>query len=39
MTMTDVALWLILVAMLAIVPIGCVFTRPEKKDHAKTAAE
>lgn len=37
MTMTDAALWLILIALLAIVPIGCVMTRPQKKDDANSA--
>lgn len=38
MTMTDAALWLILIGILAIVPIGCVVTWPKKKtDEAKTA--
>jgi hypothetical protein len=31
MTVTDISLWLILVAIVAIVPIGCVLTRPKKK--------
>jgi hypothetical protein len=39
MTMTDAALWLILIALLAIIPIGCVMTRPKKKDDAKTVAK
>ena len=43
MTMTDAGLWLILIATLAIVPIGCVATRPKKdaaiKEAAKPAAE
>jgi len=39
MTMTDAALWLILIGIIAIVPIGCVVTRPKKKTHdAKTTA-
>jgi hypothetical protein len=32
MTMTDVALWIIFAAMIAIVPCGCYFTRPRKKE-------
>jgi len=39
MTMTDAALWLILIAILAIVPIGCVMTRSKKIDDAKTVAK
>ena len=35
MTMTDAALWLILIAILAIVPIGCFVTRPKKAAPAK----
>lgn len=30
MTMIDVALWIILAAIIAIVPIGCVLTREKK---------
>ena len=35
MTMTDAALWVILAALLAIIPIGCVATRPKKAAPAK----
>ena len=36
MTMTDVALWIILVALIALVPIGCVLTRQrQKKIHLR----
>ncbi|MFZ0610248.1 MAG: hypothetical protein WBD53_07565 [Xanthobacteraceae bacterium] len=35
MTMTDAALWLILIATLAIVPIGCVLTWPKKDAPAE----
>jgi hypothetical protein len=31
MTMTDVALWIIFAALIALVPIGCILTRPTKK--------
>ncbi|MGC1778406.1 MAG: hypothetical protein WBB34_10700 [Xanthobacteraceae bacterium] len=42
--MTDAGLWLILIATLAIVPVGCVLTRPKKitpdqKEHAPPVAE
>jgi hypothetical protein len=39
MTMTDAALWLILIALVAIIPIGCVMTRPKKKDDVKTVVK
>jgi hypothetical protein len=32
MTLMNVGLWLVLVAMLAIVPIGCIMTRQKKTD-------
>jgi hypothetical protein len=32
MTLTNLGLWLVLVGLLAIVPIGCIMTRPEKKE-------
>jgi hypothetical protein len=28
---TNIALWLILIAMIAIIPCGCVMTRPREK--------
>jgi hypothetical protein len=31
MTMTDAALWTILALLIALVPIGCIMTRPKKK--------
>jgi hypothetical protein len=31
MTMTDAAMWIILALLIAIVPIGCIMTRPKKK--------
>jgi hypothetical protein len=31
MTMTDVALWIIFAALIVIVPVGCILTRPAKK--------
>jgi hypothetical protein len=33
MTLTDIALWIILVALIAIVPIGCVMTRSGKSSR------
>jgi hypothetical protein len=40
MTLIDIALWLIFIALLALLPIGCILTRPVKKDAppADTAA-
>ena len=33
--LTDIALWLILIAMLALIPAGCILTRaPKHKDPA-----
>jgi hypothetical protein len=33
--LTDIALWFILVGMFALMPIGCIMTRPPKHtDHA-----
>jgi len=37
-TMTDAALWVILVALLALIPIGCVMTRPKKETSKKDDA-
>jgi hypothetical protein len=34
MTLTNLGLWAVLVALLAIVPIGCLMTRPKKKPLA-----
>jgi hypothetical protein len=31
MTMTDVGLWIIFAALIALVPAGCILTRPTKK--------
>jgi hypothetical protein len=31
MTMTDVALWIILAALIVLVPVGCILTRQTKK--------
>ena len=39
MTMTDVALWIILAALIALVPIGCVLTRPTTKEVPPKAAK
>jgi hypothetical protein len=32
MTLIDIALWLIFIALLALLPVGCIMTRPIKKD-------
>jgi hypothetical protein len=34
MTLTNLALWAVLIGLFAIVPIGCVMTRPKKKPLA-----
>jgi hypothetical protein len=39
MTMTDAALWLIFIAIIVIVPIGCVVTRPKKIVPGKETVE
>jgi hypothetical protein len=34
--LTNIALWLILIAMFALIPVGCLMTRSSKHtDHAK----
>ena len=40
MTLTNFLLWLVLAGLIALVPIGCVMTRPSKKHapHADTKA-
>ena len=40
MTLTNFLLWLVLAGLIAIVPIGCVMTRPSKKHvpHADNQA-
>jgi len=38
MTFTDVALSLIAVAILALLPVGCILTRSPRKDPHKPAA-
>ena len=36
MTMTDAALWVILVLLIALIPIGCFMTRPKPNEpHQK----
>ena len=37
--MTDVALWIILVALIALVLTGCILTRPTKKDDPPKASK
>jgi hypothetical protein len=32
MNLTNIGLWLILIAMIALIPCGCIMTRPRKKD-------
>jgi hypothetical protein len=32
MTLTNLGLWLVLVGLIAIVPIGCIMTRQKKAD-------
>jgi hypothetical protein len=32
MTMAELELWIIFVAIIAIVPCGCILTRPKKND-------
>jgi len=32
MTLTNLGLWVILAALLALIPCGCIMTRPSKKD-------
>jgi len=32
MNLTDIGLWLILIATIALIPCGCIMTRPRKKD-------
>jgi hypothetical protein len=34
MTLTNLALWAVVIGLFAIVPIGCVMTRPKKKPLA-----
>jgi len=36
--MTDVALWIILAALIALVPAGCIMTRSKKKDEPPNTA-
>jgi hypothetical protein len=31
MTLVNLALWLIFAALIALIPIGCIMTRPNKK--------
>jgi hypothetical protein len=36
MTLTNLGLWIVLLALLALIPCGCVFTRPRKHNPAAT---
>ena len=36
--LTNIALWLILIALFTLVPVGCIMTRsPKHTDHAKVS--
>ena len=37
-TMTNAALWVILIALVALIPVGCVMTRPKKDTPKKDDA-
>jgi len=38
MSPTNIGLWLVLIAMIALIPCGCIMTRPRKKDAPESSA-